>query len=117
VVLAVLTACGGDDAELVERVTTTAPIVTTESGLRCPRDLFESGTFDWAAGTPGASSPLDAAADRLGVEADDARLDVRSDGNQRVRVLFSPSERRTTAVLTVVDHGAGWLVETVDTCA
>ncbi|MDY7103923.1 MAG: hypothetical protein S0880_22285 [Actinomycetota bacterium] len=116
-VLAALAACAGPEPSGTGAGSTAAPAVTTASGLSCPRDLFESETIDRAAGAAGASSPLDAAAAWLGVEQDDPRFDVHALDADRARVRWSPSDDRTTGVLTVVDHGNGWLVETVESCA
>lgn len=89
----------------------------TESGLRCPSDLWESQTIDYASHTVGAGAPVDAAARWIGVEPSDARLGTISSQIDRVRVSFSPDDQLTTIVLYVVNYGSGWIVERVDNCA
>jgi len=99
-------------------ITSTTSEFTSPSGLRCPDDLFEIGSIDYASGTVGADSPIEAAAIYLGVEPDGSAFDATPKESERVLVLYKPTSEPPTAAFTVVDYwDLGWLVETVETCA
>jgi len=128
--LALASACGVESAAGGDRttslgktdstgdVTSTTSELTSPSGLRCPDDLFEIGSIDYASGTVGADSPIEAAAIYLGVEPDGSAFDATPKESGRVLVLYKPTSEPPTAAFTVVDYwDLGWLVETVETCA